>query len=204
MAIKLDKQKKENTFREDIYSIRTYKILRNDDLGHEVRIWEIHGSIDRIKSILLGYDQYCGALAKMKSYFNGEYTSKKGVSCNISMKRKCEINKYRYISDRERTSTDYSWIDLFFSTNLYIAGFGLSYDEIDIWWLLNKRARIHKENKKLIRNKIYYLYSERDNERISKISKALTLFQVKMKKIGDEHFLYNVFNTIGRTTHMDN
>ena len=50
----------------------------------------------------------------------------------------------------------HSWIDLFFTTNVHIIGFGLDYSEQDIWWILNKRKRYMYENKGNIRNKIHY------------------------------------------------
>ena len=62
------KEDKSKVTAERIYSIRTHKLLVNEKSGHAIKIWKIHGDLDRIKSITLGLDQYCGALAKLTEY----------------------------------------------------------------------------------------------------------------------------------------
>lgn len=60
---------------EDIYSLRRfreYKLKR-----HKTRLWNIHGEIDRPKSIMLGLDHYCGSVAKLDSYKKGTIRRKK-------------------------------------------------------------------------------------------------------------------------------
>ena len=47
-----------------------------------------------------------------------------------------------------------SWIDLMFTTDVYIVGFGMDFSEQDIWWILNKRQRFIKEGKINSENKI--------------------------------------------------
>lgn len=46
------------------------------------------------------------------------------------------------------------WIDAFFFTNLHIIGITLDFSEIDIWWLLSRRARLLKNG--YIKNQVYY------------------------------------------------
>lgn len=54
----------------------------------------------------------------------------------------------------------------FFRTNVYIVGFGMALSEIDIWWLLNKRA-LFLANVSGINNSIVYLYNdEYENEKM--------------------------------------
>ena len=134
---------------EKLYSIRRNVRMKKDN--HEVRLWKIHGDIDNISSIALGFDQYCGSLAKMEGYIKGKYKSSSGIECTNPMRTKCINNSF----------DDYSWIELFFKTNVYIAGFGLDFAEIDIWWLLNKRFRLKKQGVS-INNKIVYLYTAFD------------------------------------------
>ena len=56
---------------ETIYSIHRY---REYCKGNEVkRIWHIHGDLDNPKSIMLGYDHYCGSLAKINGYTSSIY-----------------------------------------------------------------------------------------------------------------------------------
>ena len=44
---------------------------------------------------------------------------------------------------------------LFFNSDIHIVGFGFDYSEIDLWWILNKRARMMLANNsaKQIKNK---------------------------------------------------
>ncbi len=96
---------------ERIFSIRTCKRFINDETGHIVILWKIHGDLSRIKSITLGFDQYCGSLSKLMSYVKGNYESSQSGSkafCKIPMKTKCKEQKYDNIS----------WIELFFRTSV--------------------------------------------------------------------------------------
>lgn len=162
---------------ERIYSIRTHKTFINDKTGHQVKLWKIHGDVSRIKSVMLGFDQYCGSLSKLISYVKGTYESSQAgnkACCKIPMKKKCEEQMYDGIS----------WIELFFCTNLYIAGFGMDFSEIDIWWLLNKRARFLLEVPE-IKNSITYLYNKKHESEAEKaaIFAALRAFQVSYSSI---------------------
>ena len=38
----------------------------------------------------------------------------------------------------------HSWVDLFLTEDVHIAGFGMDYSEADIWYLLSYRARKHR------------------------------------------------------------
>ena len=51
-----------------------------------------------------------------------------------------------------------SWIDLFFTHDIHIIGFSLQYEEVDLWWILNKRQRYKRKfaHENLINNKIFY------------------------------------------------
>ena len=102
----------------------------------------------------------------MYDYIKGKYKSSSGIEC-----RKSIIDKFNYTNDEDKSGSDkektfeadnISWIELFFNSNIYIAGLTLDYSEIDIWWLLNKRARLLNEGIK-IDNKIFFLYNEYDS-----------------------------------------
>ncbi len=140
----------EKSYGEKIYSIRRNIMLKRGN--SEIRIWKIHGDIDNIASVSLGFDQYCGALAKIDSYLKGKYNSSTYATESVKpMRDKCEADDY----------SDMSWIDLFFNSNVYIACFGMDFSETDIWWLINKRIRFIKQGIP-IKNKIVYLYNEYD------------------------------------------
>ena len=177
-----ERKEPKNLSKEDIYSIRTYKLFVHKETGHHVQLWKIHGDLDRIKSIMLGYDQYCGSLSKLDSYIKGCYRSSHNVNFKSikKMDEKCVLQQFDEIS----------WIELFFRTDVYIIGFGLDFSEIDIWWILNKRARLMIDISN-IKNQITYLYNknyetplenEGDGETIvvkKALFEALDAFQVK-------------------------
>lgn len=181
-------------FPERIYSIRTHKEFHNDKTGHNVKLWKIHGDVSRIKSIMVGFDQYCGSLAKMLNYVKGKYKSEQlgsTVCCDTTIEEKGAKQEYDNIS----------WIELFFRTNVYIVGFGMALSEIDVWWLLNKRARF-LPNVPGINNKIVYLYNnEYENEKTAPdIFASLRAFHVCRSPIMcDRYYINNIFESMSKT-----
>ena len=109
-------------------------------------IWNIHGDIKYPQSMMLGYDHYCGALGEVTSFVKGNYTNTTSNKKIDSMPKRMEIKDKSIIS----------WIDLMFTTDVYIVGFGMDFSEQDIWWILNKRQRFIKEGKINSENKIFY------------------------------------------------
>ena len=115
---------------ESRYSIHRYNTLKKgDDIK---RIWYIHGNIDKRNSIIMGYDQYCGGLSKMDDWVKGSY--------KIDNKHIKAIHS-RFPNTAHK-DTIKSWIDLFFTSNVHIIGYSMPFDEIDLWWLLDKRKRL--------------------------------------------------------------
>lgn len=175
---------------EKVYSIRTYKEYENKTLGHRVKLWKIHGEFNRIASIMYGYDQYCGALSKLSQYIKGTYksSSKSGPVCKTKIEEKCKYNIFDGIS----------WAELFFNSNIYIVGLGMQFAEIDLWWILNKRARI-RANLSTVNNRICYLYSKNHDILDDKkdIIKALKAFGVEIDGIEcDEKYIEHIFEKI--------
>lgn len=127
---------------EKIYSLRrNHEFFVNED---KKVLWQIHGELLNAKSIMLGLDHYCGAIAKINSYIKGDYNHMNNPIASIADK----------VSGRS-SYCNTSWIDLFFSHNIHIMGLSLDFSEIDLWWILNKRARMLYEGY-LINNAIYY------------------------------------------------
>lgn len=177
--------------KEEIYSIRTYKEYISRKSNHHLKLWKIHGDIDRIKSITFGFDQYCGSLSKLSEYIKGNYKSAKGPVCKVPMKQKYETQQFDNLS----------WAELFFCTNVYIVGLGLDFSEIDIWWLLNKHIRIKREVPK-IKNNICYIFNNQydDKDEKKEIFEALEAFQVECQGIdSNENYITNIFNIIRST-----
>ena len=191
---------------EKVYNIR--RCIRLTDGEHEVRLWKMHGDIDHIASLFLGFDQYCGAISKMNNYLKGEYCSSSGLECRRTIAQKCRD----YEKDPWDGKDCFSWIDLFFNTNLYMAGFGMDFSETDIWWLINKRRRLIKQNIP-ISNKIYFLYNSHDTGELEKSDKQRDLLDEKMAllqafgvdcdKIGwDENCITEIFKYINNKTNV--
>ena len=143
-------KKSESNNTESLYSIRRKFGLQNKE-GVRKCIWPIHGTIQYPKSIMLGLDHYCGSVGKINDYIKGKYEYNKD---NKSFVLDGIIERLR----GQKCEKPFSWIDLFFTHNIHILGFGLQYDEIDLWWILNKRQRYIKQYNKenLINNKIYF------------------------------------------------
>ena len=56
---------------EKIYSIRRkHRFTKGADAKE---VWYAHGEVSNPKSIMLGYDHYCGSLAKINDYIKGKY-----------------------------------------------------------------------------------------------------------------------------------
>ena len=103
----------------------------------KIRLWNMHGSFDIEERIMLGLYEYCESVTKLKRMFE--------LSNGLL---KAEIYKN-------------SWPYVMLHSNVYILGFGLGYEEIDLWYFLTIRKRLIRE-KIIERNKIIY-YSINDN-----------------------------------------
>lgn len=121
---------------EDIYSVRRKTELQ-DETGREATLWHIHGTIEKPKSIMLGLDHYCGYVGRIGDYVKGTYTYtfERNIVKEDSIAKKLSEQSY----------TECSWIELFFSSHVHILGFSLDYSETDLWWLLDRRARMKRD-----------------------------------------------------------
>lgn len=144
---------------EKIYSIR--RKHKFDKERETKEVWYAHGEVSNTKSIMLGYDHYCGSLAKINDYIKGKYDNP-GIKDKIrSIEQKLELWKNEKIEELSHSLI--SWIDLFFFTDLHIIGLGLDFSETDIWWILNKRQRLIADGKvKELPNKIYFYMTDED------------------------------------------
>lgn len=97
--------------------------------GHCNRIWHIHGEARKPDSTILGHYYYGNLLCKIKEELSGR----------------------RYDKDRGCRS----WVDSFVLGDVYVLGFGFGFSEIDMWWLLNRKAR-----EKAFTGKVYYYAAE--------------------------------------------
>lgn len=157
---------------EKLYSIRRSYMIKTSENDSNGRLyWPIHGYFKNWPSIMLGYDQYCGSLAKIDSYVKGNYKYDKNDEEPIkSIKKRLAKEEWGDIK---------SWIDLFFISDVHIIGLGLSYEEIDLWWILNRRKRIMTHTN--VSNRVYYYQTEEEDNEKEQIFKIFGVEYVPLK-----------------------
>jgi hypothetical protein len=123
-----------------------YSVFRQHSV-QGINFWHIHGDANHPSSISLGYEHYSGYLQQMRNYVvTGTGTSYK--------------NKYEPLTKRLKgklTEND-SWLDFFFTKDIYIIGLSLDFIEIHLWWLLTFRQRANLTKVFPVNNKIVYFY----------------------------------------------
>ncbi len=133
------------------YSMFRKKLISNSYL------WHIHGELSTPNTMNLGYEQYSGYLQKMRNYMTDGLKYAQDFFEPFCKRFK---NNEKQIE---------SWVDLFFTNDIYILGLSLDFVEIHLWWLLTYRARQKFKNKMTIINKIVYLScnKEKKTERLA-------------------------------------
>jgi len=170
-----------NNSTEDIYSIRRNTTIFDKNGKEKCNIWNIHGEVDRPPSIMLGLDHYCGSIGKLDAYLKGTYEfqeNKKPI-------------RVKSITDKikSREFDNYSWVELFFNTDIHILGLSLEYSETDLWWILNKRARMMNDKKTSVHisNKIFYYSTSIEPEKEG----VLNSFNVQVVKTNPDTKTFN-------------
>jgi hypothetical protein len=135
-----------------------YSVFRRDLLD-ECSFWRIHGEVDRPQTIMLGHEQYAGALEKMRGYVTGS----SDVSSPFSAGR----------SDFDAGKKHYSWVDVFLRDDIHILGFSLDYTEIELWWLLSYKARLKRQNPASVGDTYFYLFTPDRRARPTKAKLSL-------------------------------
>ena len=90
--------------------------------GVPQRIWHIHGEARKRSSMVLGHDYYGRLVKKIIEYLE---------------KKK---NSYFWYQINNKELKINSWIDAFIMGDVYVLGQGFNFSEIDLWWLLNRKA----------------------------------------------------------------
>lgn len=165
---------------EHIFSLHRRKtFVRREESDMEMVLWNIHGTMQSPKTMMLGYDHYIQSVGKVIDYLNngGNMPSDKYLknSYQVYKKENPDTFKKEYLPyilwriTNESTEQIKYWPDLFFLSDVHIIGFGMDLAESDIWWILDKRARFIKSQdqsrwKYRIDNKIYY-YGNLDKDK---------------------------------------
>ena len=108
---------------ENKYLLHTYNQLTVN--GCTNRVWHIHGEARKPDSAVLGHYYYGNLLCKIKE---------------------C-LHRRNYAENKEIKS----WVDSFVMGDVYVLGFGFGFSELDLWWLLNRKAR-----EKTATGKVYF------------------------------------------------
>jgi hypothetical protein len=127
--------------RENVFSIFRHHAIEN------IKFWHIHGDANYPGSITLGYEHYSGYLQQMRNYV----ATGTGTSYKI---------KFDPLTKRLKSKLDenHSWLDFFFTKDIYIIGLTLDFIEIHLWWLLTFRQRANLTRRLPLHNKIIYFY----------------------------------------------
>lgn len=166
------REKRLDSVSESIYSIRRSHAYRNINTEKIKRIFPIHGECLSPKTIMIGYDQYCGSLGKLDDYFKGKYVYKMGEETKKlpRLLERLRENEKRVLSN----DLGNYWPDYFFTHDIHMIGIGMPLVESDLWWVLNKRCRYKKVCPE-ITNTIYFYGTQYD-----KVVSLLESFDVKV------------------------
>ena len=117
---------------EKLYNIRRSRAFSKSGDTTKI-IYPIHGDIDNPKSIVIGYNHYCGTIGKLDAYLKGRAEWEGNPL--LKMEERLYLKNFAVKS----------WIDHFFFSNVHILGLGLDFSEIDLWWILVRRKRLIME-----------------------------------------------------------
>lgn len=152
---------------EVVYNLYTYYNLCQETNQYG-KVWHIHGNVQNRKSIILGYDHYCRQIARIRDY--------------IPM----QLRKVALTDQQKVNWKGESWINLFFSDDIYIIGLGLDFAELDLWWLIDLWARCKKND--IIRNKIVYM-DVATTEKTNPLSKIFENYGMEYKVFRRQEYI---------------
>jgi hypothetical protein len=133
-----------------------YSVFRRRKNGDQ-SFWMLHGEIDKPDTIMLGHDQYAGAIQKIRAYVTSQEQGPGGYSSPFL------AGVYNF----DNSKHVYSWVDVLLRDNVHILGFSLEYTEIELWWILAYKARLKRLNDQNMGKTYYYLFSQnRHNPKI--------------------------------------
>ena len=142
------------------YLLHTYNAVEFHGIGNKV--WHIHGEARKPSSMILGHDCYARLLFRIVRYL-----ANKG-------------NLYKVLQDSEKEIYIKSWIDAFILGDVYIVGYGLDWSEMDLWWLINRKA-----NEKAEHGDIHFY--EPNSDGTTEIDERLELIKIFSGKNGGVH-----------------
>lgn len=124
-----------------------YSIYRHNRIGSK-RFWQVHGEANVPNSITLGFEHYGGQLQQFRDY------TISGTNYRGSFQNRLPLHN-QLLNDRVFEG---SWINFLYQDKVHIIGLKLGFEETDLWWLLNCRARFIHETSFRNRNKSKIIY----------------------------------------------
>lgn len=97
----------------------------------QVRLWNIHGNVWIPDTIMLGLSDYCKYVIEIEK-------------------------KMQAIEEGTINSEEFYWPYVMLHSNVHMFGFGLGYEEIDIWHFLTTRKRLLRKNLTPKNHIVYY------------------------------------------------
>lgn len=149
-------------------------LLGSTGTAKGVRFFHAHGIQNVPSSICIGYEHYMGYIQHIRDALVKSKAGESGVE---------EPLVFRILRG-EGVFDGAQWPLLLFSTDVAIVGLGLSFSEVDLWWLLTLRSALFSGSGQRgeIRNNITYYditqidEDERDREkRMANSAKAIAL-----------------------------
>lgn len=149
-------------------------LLASTGAAKGVRFFHAHGIQNLSSSICIGYEHYMGYIQHIRDALVKSKAGESGVE---------EPLVFRILRG-EGVFDGVQWPLLLFSTDVAIVGLGLSFSEVDLWWLLTLRSALFSGSGQRgeIRNNITYYditqidEDERDREkRMANSAKAIAL-----------------------------
>ena len=114
----------------------------------EISLFNIHGDVSDPKSLILGFAQYSKRVVEIENLLE-------------------TLNNGEYPKK--------NWVDIILNSNLYIIGFGLAEDEIDLWDLLVYRKRMNRSRGKMTNRICFFDISDKRDIGKEKIYKGFDI-----------------------------
>lgn len=122
--------------------------IRRNEIG-DITIHHIHGELDFPQSICLGMTRYVENLSRIRELLSCSKEDKDGKVYQLP------IDEAIFAEEKRSRKT---WAELFLNDDVYIVGLGLTSSELDLWWLLIRRAQLmaRGDEKTCPNNRIVY------------------------------------------------
>ncbi len=138
----------------------------------QVRLWNIHGNVWRPDTIMLGLSDYCKYVIDIEK-------------------------KMQAIEEGTINSEEFYWPYVMLHSNVHMFGFGLGYEEIDIWHFLTTRKRLLRKNLTPKNHIVYYAIMDNSYDMGKmKMLEALDVDVVPINFDWSENAYENAYNEI--------